>query len=107
MATVRQISRRATLGVFLVAGVTAVATARQTAAAGAVTGVGNFSHIVSNIERSVRFYREVLGLELDGAPRLFSGDAAMRVSNALGAQALFTRLPVPGSRREAVLLPSH
>ena len=81
---------------FVVAGVTAVATAQQTAA-GAVTGVGNFSHIVANLDRSVQFYRDVLGLEVDGAPRLFSGDAAMRVSDALGAQALFTRMPVPES----------
>jgi catechol 2,3-dioxygenase-like lactoylglutathione lyase family enzyme len=82
---------------FVLAGITAVATARQAAPAGAVTGVGNFSHIVASLDQSVRFYRDTLGLEVEGAPRLFSGDAAMRVSNAVGAQALFARLPVPGS----------
>ncbi len=82
--------------VFVVAWMTAVA-ARQAASAGAVTGVGNFSHIVASLERSVQFYRDALGLEVDGMPRLFSGDAAMRVSNAVGAQALFARLPVAGS----------
>jgi catechol 2,3-dioxygenase-like lactoylglutathione lyase family enzyme len=96
MSTVRQIARRATIGAFLAAGVTAAA-AQQTAPAGGVTGVGNFSHIVSSLERSVQFYQDVLGLAVDGTPRLFSGDDAMRVSNALGAQALFTRLPVAGS----------
>jgi catechol 2,3-dioxygenase-like lactoylglutathione lyase family enzyme len=74
-----------------------MAAARQAAPAGAVTGAGNFSHIVASLDRSARFYHDTLGLDTDGAPKLFSGDDAMRVSNALGAQALFTRLPVPGS----------
>jgi|KBSMisStandDraft_5_1062788.scaffolds.fasta_scaffold103315_2 lactoylglutathione lyase len=97
MRLTRPLSRWVAVSAFVVAGVAALAGAQQAAPAGAVTGVGNFSHIVSSLEPSIRFYREVLGLDVDGAPRLFSGDAAMKVSNALGAQALFTRLPVPGS----------
>src|SRR5262245_45409333 len=97
MATARPLARQIVIGVFAVGGLTAAAAARQAAPAGAVTGVGNFSHIVASLDRSVQFYRDVLGLAVDGTPRLFSGDAAMRVSNALGAQALFTRLPVADS----------
>jgi catechol 2,3-dioxygenase-like lactoylglutathione lyase family enzyme len=86
-------ARRVALAL-IVTGMTVAVGARQTVPAGSVTGVGNFSHIVASLDRSVRFYSEVLGLQVDGAPRLFSGDDAMRVSNAVGAQALFTRLPV-------------
>jgi len=94
---IRQLTGRITIGVLVAAVITVAAGARQGPSAGGVTGVGNFSHIVSNLEPSIRFYREALGLEVDGAPKVFSGDAAMKVSNALGAQALFTRLPVSGS----------
>ena len=33
-----------------------------------VAGVGNFSHIVSNLDKSIEFYRDVLGLELTAPP---------------------------------------
>jgi catechol 2,3-dioxygenase-like lactoylglutathione lyase family enzyme len=62
-----------------------------------VVGVGNFSHIVSSLDRSLQFYRDVIGLQPDGAPRTFSGDLAMKVGNTPGAQSLFTTLRVPGS----------
>jgi catechol 2,3-dioxygenase-like lactoylglutathione lyase family enzyme len=71
--------------------------AAQTTPSGSIVGVGNFSHIVASLERSVEFYRDVVGLELPGPPRLFSGDTAMKVGNTPGAQSLFTTLPVPGS----------
>jgi hypothetical protein len=35
----------------------------QTTAPGDVVGVGGFSHIVADVERSVAFYRDMLGLE--------------------------------------------
>ena len=49
-----------------------------------VVGIGNFSHIVTSLDRSVEFYRDVIGLQPDGAPRTFSGELAMKVgaSNA-------------------------
>jgi catechol 2,3-dioxygenase-like lactoylglutathione lyase family enzyme len=79
---------------------TLVATASaQPAAAppGLIIGVGNFSHIVSDIERSIQFYRDVIGLESGGPTRTFSGEAAMRASNTPGAHSLFATLKVPGS----------
>ena len=72
MRLTRPLSRWVAVSAFVVAGVAALAGAQQAAPAGAVTGVGNFSHIVSSLEPSIRFYREVLGLDVDGAPRLFS-----------------------------------
>ncbi|PWT80667.1 MAG: hypothetical protein C5B57_11870 [Blastocatellia bacterium] len=69
----------------------------QTATAGSITGVGNFSHIVADLDRSVRFYRDVIGLEVGGPPRTFSGVEAMKVGNTPGARSRFTTLPIPGS----------
>ena len=74
--------------------------AGQTAAPpGLVAGVRNFTHIVTSLERSVEFYRDVIGLQVEGAPRVFGGDLAMKVVNLItpGAQSLFTSLKVPGS----------
>jgi hypothetical protein len=31
---------------------------------GDVIGSGNFSHVVANLDKSIEFYRDVLGLEL-------------------------------------------
>jgi catechol 2,3-dioxygenase-like lactoylglutathione lyase family enzyme len=73
------------------------ARAQTNAPPGAVIGVGNFSHIVASLERSVQFYRDVIGLEADAAPRLFSGELAMNVGNTPRAQSLFTTMKVPGS----------
>ena len=64
---------------------------------GVVVGVGNFSHIVESLDRSVQFYRDVIGLEAPGAARLFSGDLPMKAGNTPGAESLFTALTVPGS----------
>jgi catechol 2,3-dioxygenase-like lactoylglutathione lyase family enzyme len=74
-----------------------IAAAQTTAFPGGVVGVGNLSHIVASLDRSVQFYRDVIGLEVDGAPRVFTGDLAMKVGNTRGAQSLFTTLKVPGS----------
>jgi catechol 2,3-dioxygenase-like lactoylglutathione lyase family enzyme len=71
--------------------------AQTVAPAGLVSGVGNFSHIVASLDRSVEFYRDVIGLAVDGPPRVFAGDAAMKVGNTPGAQSVFVALAVPGS----------
>ncbi len=62
-----------------------------------VVGVGNFSHIVTNLDRSLAFYRDVLGLEV-AANNPFSGNPAiMALGNTPGAQSRFAALRVPGS----------
>jgi len=40
----------------------------QTVPAGEVVGVGNFIHNVANLDKSLEFYHDVLGLELQRAP---------------------------------------
>jgi lactoylglutathione lyase len=64
-----------------------------------ITGIRNFTHIVASLDRAIVFYRDVIGLQPDGEPRLFSGAAAMKVVNIStpGAQSRFTSFPVPGS----------
>src|SRR4051794_10314222 len=42
-----------------------------------VKGIGNFSHIVSNLDKSIEFYRDVLGLELTAPPAPFSPNPAI------------------------------
>ena len=64
-----------------------------------ITGIRNFTHIVASLDRAIAFYRDVIGLQPDGEPRLFSGAQAMKVVNITtpGAQSRFTSFPVPGS----------
>src|SRR3977135_4033113 len=51
---------------------TTVSPARS--AASPVTGLGNFSHIVASMDRSVEFYRDGLGLELSQPLRPFDAN---------------------------------
>jgi catechol 2,3-dioxygenase-like lactoylglutathione lyase family enzyme len=66
---------------------------------GMVVGVGGFSHIVANVEKSVQFYRDVLGLEMPNPPRAF--DSTQWISdmgNTPGAQSRPALLHIPGSK---------
>lgn len=64
----------------------------------AVTGTGNFSHIVANLDKSLEFYRDVLGLEVATPPGAFSGNPAiMKLGGTIGAQSRMAQLKVPGS----------
>src|SRR4051812_43451649 len=63
-----------------------------------VTGIGNFSHIVSNLDKSIEFYRDVLGLELTAPPAPFSPNPAiMKLGNTIGAQSHIAVMKIPGS----------
>ncbi len=63
-----------------------------------VTGVGNFSHIVANLDKSLEFYHDVLGLELAAPARPFDGNPAiMKLGDTPGAQSRYVQLRVPGS----------
>jgi catechol 2,3-dioxygenase-like lactoylglutathione lyase family enzyme len=76
----------------------AILSAQATAPAGDVTGVGNFSHIVASLDKSLEFYRDVLGLEPAAPPRPFDGNPAiMNLGDTPGAQSRFVQLRVPGS----------
>jgi catechol 2,3-dioxygenase-like lactoylglutathione lyase family enzyme len=78
----------------------AQAPAAQTPApAGDVVGVGGFSHIVENVERSVAFYRDVLGLEMPNPPRPFDSTPwIIAMGNTPGAQSRPAILHIPGSK---------
>jgi predicted enzyme related to lactoylglutathione lyase len=63
-----------------------------------ITGVGNFSHIVADLDKSLAFYRDIIGLQPNAPPRPFDGNLAiMKLGNTPGAQSRFVALSVPGS----------
>ena len=67
------------------------------APAGEIVGVGNFSHIVQNLDKSLEFYRDVLGLEV-AVNQPFSPNLAIaKLGNTLGGQSRYAALQVPGS----------
>ena len=69
----------------------------QNASAPDVVGVGNFSHIVRDMDRAVAFYRDVLGLQVTTNVPFSPNPAIMRLGNTPGAQSRMMALRVPGS----------
>jgi molybdate transport system substrate-binding protein len=62
-----------------------------------VVGVGNFSHVVASMAKSMEFYRDVIGLDVT-ADNPFSGNPAIiKLANIPGAQSRYAVLKVPGS----------
>ncbi len=75
-------------------------TAPPAAPAGEVLGVGNFIHAVANLDKSIEFYRDAIGLQLTGAPgpHLFTANAVVStLYDAPGAQSRVASLRIPGS----------
>jgi lactoylglutathione lyase len=65
-----------------------------------VLGVGNFIHVVANLDRSIEFYHDALGLEMTGAPgpRAFSANAVVSsLYDAPGAQSRVASFKIPNS----------
>jgi hypothetical protein len=61
--------------------------------------VGGFSHIVASVEKSVEFYRDVLGLVTPSPPRAFdSTQWIIDMGNTPGAQSRPAILHIPGSK---------
>lgn len=72
---------------------------------GDVVGSGNFSHIVANLDKSIEFYRDVLGLELPGGAQPFGPKPEiMQLGNTIGAQNRIAVLRVPGSTEGVELI---
>ena len=66
-----------------------------------VLGVGNFIHVVQNLDRSIEFYHDGLGLEMTGAPgpRAFSANAVVSsLYDAPSAQSRVASFKIPGSQ---------
>jgi catechol 2,3-dioxygenase-like lactoylglutathione lyase family enzyme len=65
-----------------------------------VVGVGTFIHVVANLDKTMQFYGDRLGLELNGAPgaRAFSVNAVVEnLYDAKGSQSRVAVFKVPGS----------
>ncbi len=64
---------------------------------GQVLGVGNFTHVVENLDRSIEFYR-TLGLKMIGTPTPFSVNPAISsLYDAPGAQSRMASFEIPDS----------
>jgi len=65
-----------------------------------VVGVGNFIHVVANLDKSIEFYHDALGLDMTGAPgpRAFSANAVVSsLYDAPGAQSRVASFKIPDS----------
>ncbi len=63
-----------------------------------VIGVGNFSHIVADLDKSLAFYHDTLGLELVAPAGKFDPNPTiMKLGDTTGAQSRMVQLKVPGS----------
>jgi len=65
-----------------------------------VVGVGTFIHVVANLDKTMQFYGDGLGLELNGAPgpRTFSANAVVEnLYDAKGSQSRVAVFKIPGS----------
>jgi catechol 2,3-dioxygenase-like lactoylglutathione lyase family enzyme len=72
------------------------AQAPQPAPAGDVVGVGNFAHIVANLDASLGFYRDVLGLTVTNSIPFAPNDAVAKFGHTEGGQSRVSVLRVPG-----------
>jgi catechol 2,3-dioxygenase-like lactoylglutathione lyase family enzyme len=66
-----------------------------------VLGVGNFIHVVANLDRAIEFYHDAIGLEMTGAPgpRAFSANAVVSsLYDAPGAQSRVASFKIPNSQ---------
>ena len=68
----------------------------QPAPAGDVVGVGNFAHIVADLDKSLGFYRDVLGLTVTNAIPFGPNEAVAKFGHTEGGQSRVAVLKVPG-----------
>jgi catechol 2,3-dioxygenase-like lactoylglutathione lyase family enzyme len=70
----------------------------QTNAPAPVAGMQNFIHSVANLEKSVAFYHDVFGLELNGELRPASANpTVLSLVNAAGAKFRAATFKIPGA----------
>jgi catechol 2,3-dioxygenase-like lactoylglutathione lyase family enzyme len=68
----------------------------QPAPAGDVVGVGNFGHIVADLDKSLGFYRDVLGLTVTNTIPFGPNDAVAKFGHTEGGQSRVAVVKVPG-----------
>jgi catechol 2,3-dioxygenase-like lactoylglutathione lyase family enzyme len=68
----------------------------QPASAGDVVGVGNFAHIVADLDKSLGFYRDVLGLTVTNTIPFGPNEAVAKFGHTEGGQSRVAVLKVPG-----------
>jgi catechol 2,3-dioxygenase-like lactoylglutathione lyase family enzyme len=68
----------------------------QPATAGDIVGVGNFAHIVADVDRSLGFYRDVLGLSVSGTIPFAPNDAVATFGHTEGGQSRVAVVKLPG-----------
>ena len=66
------------------------------APAGDIVGVGNFGHIVEDLDRSLAFYHDVLGLEVVAKTDFSANPGIQEMGNTPGAESRIAVLKVPG-----------
>ncbi len=86
----------ATLSAALALAAPAFAQAPQPAPKGDVVGVGNFAHIVEDLDRAVGFYRDVLGLTVSATIPFGPNEAVAKFGHTEGGQSRVAVLKVPG-----------
>jgi len=69
----------------------------QAAPAGDVIGVGNFAHIVADLDTALRFYRDVIGLEVTVTQPFAPNAAIAKLGATEGGQSRIAVLDIPGS----------
>jgi catechol 2,3-dioxygenase-like lactoylglutathione lyase family enzyme len=70
--------------------------ARAPAPPGDVIGVGNFAHIVANVDESLKFYHDVLGLEVGVTQGFAPNPAIEKLGHTEGGQSRIAVVKVPG-----------
>jgi catechol 2,3-dioxygenase-like lactoylglutathione lyase family enzyme len=91
-----RLAHRAVILTVLLTSVPIRAQSPAPAPAGEVIGVGNFAHIVSDLDRSLGFYRDVLGLSVTNTIPFGPNDAVAAFGHTEGGQSRVAVLTVPG-----------
>ncbi|HUQ53052.1 MAG TPA: VOC family protein, partial [Gammaproteobacteria bacterium] len=80
----------------LLAAASLAAQAQQPAPPGEVIGVGNFAHIVADLDKTLGFYRDAIGLEITVQQGFAPNDAIAKLGATEGGQSRIAVLDVPG-----------
>lgn len=95
--SIQDSARLTAMGLLLsLTGTTAFAQGAQPAPAGDVVGVGNFAHVVEDLDHSLAFYRDVLGLEPGMAMEFSANPAIQAMGNTPDAESRIATVAVPG-----------